>query len=239
MKRTENTIRDQVVSDYMPLVVYEARRLHDRLPASVELDDLVSSGTLGLLDAIRRFDVSREVKFKTYAVHRIRGAMLDFLRSDDFYSRSVRDFERTCSRAAEAFTQKNKRPPSLGELAASLDKTADELARKLALMPASFCFESLDETENHPEPTGAFGFTSGENQLLLQQRSGALAEIINKTLSHNEQCVLQLYFWDELRLREIAEVLDLTESRISQILTNARRKIYSKIKYHELFSDVA
>jgi RNA polymerase sigma factor for flagellar operon FliA len=232
-------IRDQVLVDYLPLVVFEARRLRARLPPTVDIDDLISSGTLGLMDAVERFDPARDVKFKTYASFRIRGAMLDFLRENDNYPRSVREFAREMNNAVEVFKKSCGRQPSMSELAALLDRTPEELSKRIANLPTGPALELISETGQEVKPLDEFKVPTGNDTLDNRERREALKEAIERNLNEREKTVLQLYFWDELNLKEIARILGVTESRVSQILTQAKRKMKMKLSRNELFGGAA
>lgn len=230
-------LRDQVLTDYMPLVTFEARRLMERLPPMVDIDDLVSSGTLGLIDALERFDPTREVKFKTYAVFRIRGAMLDFLRSNDDYPRTVRDFARELGRTSDAFRQAHGRSPSLSELAELLNCPLDDLNRKMAHLPSGQKVEIDAASEIEPQSADGIKVAAADEFYSMRERREALVEIISDILNEREKTVLQLYFWEELNLKEIARILEVTESRVSQILSHARRRVKARLKRHDVFAD--
>lgn len=233
------SIRDQVLVDYLPLVVFEARRLRERLPPTVDIDDLISSGTLGLMDAVERFDPARDVKFKTFASFRIRGAMLDFLRENDNYPRSVREFAREMNNAVEDFKKSRGRQPSMSELAALLDRTPEELSKRIASLPTGPALELISETGQEVKPLDEFKVPTGNDTLDNRERREALQEAIERNLNEREKTVLQLYFWDELNLKEIARILGVTESRVSQILSHAKRKMKIKLRRNELFGGAA
>jgi RNA polymerase sigma factor for flagellar operon FliA len=238
-KPNEYLIRDQVLIDYLPLVVHEARQMAGRLPSSVESDDLVSAGTLGLMNAVERFDPSRDVKFRTYAIFRIRGAMLDFLRSNDVCSRPAREFISTVRRETEKFSKENGRTPSLKELAFILRRSPEYVSKRLGEIPVGQPFEltnSKGEEEYSDERISDLSEFDALSRLEMQD---ALAEVIRGTLNAREQAVLHLYFWQECGLRDIAKHLNVTESRASQLLTQAKKRIAVRLKRHELFCDAA
>ena len=240
MNKTQiDPIRDQVLIDNLLLVVFEARRMSERLPPMVDVDDLISCGTIGLMDALRRFDPTREVRFRTYAVHRVRGAMLDFLRANDTYSRTVREFVKEMNQAIEVFTNDKGRPPSFKELAFLLKRSPEELGRKLATLPAGPMLELIKENGQEVAPIDELRVPTGEDVFDVEERRTALIEIINSSLTEREKIVLQFYYWEEMGLREIALILAITESRVSQILTQAKKKMFVKLKKNELFSDAA
>jgi len=235
----KNHLRNQVLIDYLPLVVFEARRMAERLPPMVDVDDLVSCGTIGLMDALRRFDPAREVKFRSFAVHRIRGAMLDFLRSNDTHSRPMREFARVLNHTIDVFTKERGRAPSFNELATLLKKTPEALSKKLSSLPAGPVLQLVNDDGEEVIPAEALITETGEEAFDTQQRRAALVEVINNNLNEREKSVLQLYYWEEISLREIAAIFGITDSRVSQILSQAKRKIFAKLKKNELFEGAA
>jgi len=232
-------LRDQVVIDYMPLVVHEARLMAERLPSSVESDDLVSAGTLGLLNAIERFDPSRDVKFRSYAVFRIRGAMLDFLRSNDVCTRPAREFVRSVQKVSENFCEANGRSPSLRELAKLLGRTPDDVSKKLGEIPLGQPLEltNVNGEEEYSDPK--ISDLSEYDALSEREMREAIADVIRGTLNSREQMVLHLYYWEECGLRDIAQQLNVSESRASQLLTQAKKRISVQLRRHALFCDAA
>lgn len=232
-------IRDQVVIDYMPLVVHEARLMAERLPSSVECDDLVSAGTLGLMNAVERFDPSRDVKFRSYAVFRIRGAMLDFLRSNDVCTRPAREFVRSVQRESEGFSKVHGRSPSLRELAELLGRSPDDVSKKLGEIPVGQPFELTNSNGEEEYSDEKISDLSELDAISKREIQDALADVIRCSLNPREQMVLHLYFWQECGLRDIAQQLNVSESRASQLLTQAKKRIAVRLRRHELFCDAA
>jgi RNA polymerase sigma factor for flagellar operon FliA len=218
--------RDALILKHLPQVRLIARRIHGRLPESVSLDDLVSSGTLGLISAIDRFDESRNIQLKTYAEHKIKGAILDSLRRLDWAPRQQRKHAKQIETAIAVAEQRLQRAPAEEEIAAQLGLTlehyhqwqADVRGVNLARL------ESLgsDDSENR----NLLRFVSGDpDQLpsaLLERRElqSVLAAAISKIPSV-EQTILSLYYHGELTLREIAKIVGRHESRISQLKAQA------------------
>ncbi len=214
-KRTgTKALRDRLVLTYAPLVKYVAGRLGSGLPAHVEDADLVSRGLLGLIRAIERFDPDRNVKFETHAIASIRGAIVDELRSMDWVPRSVRARASDIERAIAELERKLMRAPNDDEIAARLGITEEEFEESLLEISRS-SIAALDElwsgSWSRGEPQQATGHTE------LRE---ALAEAIAR-LPERERLVLTLYYWEELTLREIGEVLGVTESRVSQLHATA------------------
>jgi RNA polymerase sigma factor for flagellar operon FliA len=241
-KIRNETERQDLIVEYAPLVKFVANRMAMRVPPSVSLDDLISAGIMGLLDAVDRFDPSRQVQFKTYAEFRIRGAMLDELRSMDWVPRSTRKKIHEMERAITAVEGRLKRPADdleiAEEMAIDLDTYYGVLnkARGLELLSID---EYLKDDRDHSESKKTFqNLIPGDDDLGDHIMASELRRVIAdslKTLSEKEQTVLSLYYYDELTLREIGEVLDLTESRISQIHTKAIVKLRPKLKsYYDM-----
>jgi RNA polymerase sigma factor for flagellar operon FliA len=222
-------IRDRLIVTYAPLVKYVAGRLGSGLPAHVDDEDLVSYGLLGLIGAIERFEPDRDVKFETYAIARIRGAIIDELRALDWVPRSVRSRARDIERAIGELEAKLGRVPSDEEIAGKLGITTEELDESLSEISRSSIaaldelwtiggsggdqvalIDTIEDTEA-PDPQGSLSQTE------LRE---AIADAIAR-LPEREKLVVALYYYENLTLREIGEVLGVTESRVSQLHTKA------------------
>jgi RNA polymerase sigma factor for flagellar operon FliA len=224
----DQEIRDRLILTYAPLVKFVAGRVGANLPAHVDEQDLVSYGLLGLIGAIERFDPGREIKFETFAMARIRGAIIDELRSLDWVPRSVRTRARQIERAITVLEKELMRAPTDEEIAKKLGLTTEELDDSLGEISRTY-IAALDELWS---PSGS-GDTvalidtiedeSGPDPELSLEQSEireALAESISE-LPEREKLVVTLYYYEELTLREIGEVLGVTESRVSQLHTKA------------------
>ena len=225
----DKALRDRLILNYAPLVKYVAGRLGGGLPAHVDEGDLVSYGLLGLIGAIERFDPAREIKFETYAISRIKGSIIDELRSLDWVPRSVRSRAREIERAMLDLENRFKRPPSDEEVANEIGITVDEVQDSLTAISRSSVAAldelwqistgggdtvSLIDTIEDPhadDPSKAMSQTEVRE---------ALADAIQR-LPEREKLVITLYYYEELTLREIGEVLSVTESRVSQLHTKA------------------
>ncbi len=228
--RSERTqeLRDRLILTYAPLVKFVAGRVGASLPAHVDEQDLVSYGLLGLIGAIERFDPGREIKFETFAMARIRGAIIDELRSLDWVPRSVRTRARQIERAIAALEKELMRAPTDEEIAKKLGVTSDELEENLHEISRS-TVAALDELWS-PSGSGdqialidTIEDEAGPDPELFLEQSEvkeALAEAISE-LPEREKLVVTLYYYEELTLREIGEVLGVTESRVSQLHTKA------------------
>ena len=223
----EVTAREWLVVHYASLVKFVAGRLAAGLPRSVDTGDLVSAGVFGLMNAIDRFDPAQGHKFETYAVPRIRGAILDSLRSLDWVPRSVRSRSRTVQDAISKLEHELGRSPNDDEIAAELSISTEELEKWLADIAAGsvgpldhVAMDSAPaESDSHLEP----GRAMEEGEL----REAMRAEITR--LPEREQAVLILYYEDGLTLAEIGDALGVTESRVSQIHTKAVLQLRSRL----------
>jgi len=241
-KTRDSMERNDLIVQYAPLVKFVANRIAIRVPPSVSLDDLVSAGIMGLLDAVDRFDPSRQVQFKTYAEFRIRGAMLDELRSMDWVPRSTRKKIHDMEKAVTAVEGRVKRPADDLEIAEEMDIDLDTyygILNKAKGVELLSLDEYLKDDRDNSESKKTFkslipGNDDLGDHIMASELKRVVAESL-ETLSEKEQMVLSLYYYDELTLREIGEVLDLTESRISQIHTKAVIKLRPKLKsYYDM-----
>ena len=215
--------RDELILRYAPLVQYVAGRLGVGLPSHVERADLVSYGIFGLIDAVERFDPGRGCRFETYAIARIKGNILDELRSFDWVPRSVRAKARRVESALARLEAVLHRAPSDGELAAALDMTDDQLQQvlsQISLMSlVTFDAAVAAATDDPPLTVGDILAAADDDPLAaveLAELRRSLAEAIER-LSERERVVVSLYYHDGLTLAEIGEVLGVTESRACQI----------------------
>ncbi|MEX2660197.1 MAG: RNA polymerase sigma factor WhiG [Acidimicrobiales bacterium] len=228
--------RDRLILHYSPLVKYVAGRVAVGLPQNVEQSDLVSYGIFGLIDAIEKFDLERGYKFETYAIARIKGAILDELRSIDWVPRSVRSKARAIEKAYAKLESIHHRSPSDAELAEELDMTEPQL--QSALSQISFIgLVALDEMLSVGGERGeslTLGDTvadSGEGPVQayeVEEMRQILAQAITR-MPEREKIVLTLYYYEGMTLAEIGEVLGVTESRVCQIHTKAVIHLRSKI----------
>ena len=209
---------DDLITQHVELVKRIAQHLIARLPSSVDIDDLMQSGMVGLLEAANNFDPSRGASFETYAGIRIRGSMLDDIRKHDWTPRSVHHKYRQVAEAINAIESELGRPASSEEIASKLDISVDEYHKILADSASSRLFsleETLDEPSIHRAPPKSDTATP-EQELYKAQFRGTLAAQIEQ-LPERERLVLSLYYEREMNLKEIGQVLDVTESRVCQI----------------------
>jgi RNA polymerase sigma factor FliA len=235
-KTGDPALRDRLILTYAPLVKYVAGRLGSGLPAHVDEGDLVSYGLLGLIGAIERYDPDRDVKFETYAIARIKGSIIDELRALDWVPRSVRARARDIERAVAELESKLGRAPNDDEIASKLGLTEDELEDSLTEISRSSIaaldelwtvsaggdqialIDTIEDTQG-PEPQSALAQTE-----LREAMADAIAR-----LPEREKLVVTLYYYEELTLREIGEVLGVTESRVSQLHTKAILRLKARL----------
>ncbi len=228
-------LRDKLIIQYSPLVKYVAGRVGVGLPRNVEQADLVSFGVFGLIDAIEKFDPERGYKFETYAIARIKGAILDELRSIDWVPRSVRSKARTLERAMAKLEAEHHRPPTDQEVAAEMEISEQQLQTTLSQI--SFVgVAALDEMlaggdRGESVTLGDTVADSGDGPMgvyEVEEMRQILAESINR-MPEREKIVLTLYYYEGLTLAEIGRVLSVTESRVCQIHTKAVLQLRSRL----------
>ncbi|MBU0682232.1 MAG: FliA/WhiG family RNA polymerase sigma factor [Proteobacteria bacterium] len=229
--------RDELILAYTPLIKYIASRLASRLPAQVAFDDLVSSGIIGLIDAIDKFDIAKNVQFKTYAEFRIRGAMLDELRSLDWVPRSVRRKATDLEHAYNKLEKKLGRPAqdeeTALEMAISLDdfyKLLDE-TKAITFMDIELLRQQTPDQIHAGNGLATISMDANDPfaAINLKQIRDLLASSI-EALPEKERLVVSLYYFNELTMKEIGQVLNYTESRISQMHSKAMLRLRTKIK---------
>jgi RNA polymerase sigma factor for flagellar operon FliA len=218
---TNQELRNRLVEIYLPLVKYNGERIWARLPDGVELDDLVSAGVFGLMDAIDAFDLSRGVKFETYCVPRIRGAMLDELRTMDWVPRLVRSKASKLNEGIRTLEARLGRTPSEVELAKHMELSVPEL-EKMMLEANAVNLISLNkkwyETDSYKDvrEIDILEDKKGEDPTRRVQKAD-LMRLVTKGLSRNERLIIILYYYEELTMKEIGATLHLSESRVSQM----------------------
>ncbi len=227
--------RTALLDRYLGLVHHAARQIASRVADCVEVDDLVSAGTLGLIQAMESFDLSRSLAFSTFAMRRIHGAILDELRARDWVPRSVRAKGRQVSGAVHKLQSRLGRSPAPGEVAAELGVDVDTYWRwreevdgaALVSLNGSLAVDGTDTTpleETLYDQAAPLPGAAVEASEQVDQMKAALA-----SLPPRERTVLALYFYEELNLRQIAEVLHVTESRVSQIRTQALKRLRERV----------
>ena len=234
----DDTARERLVVAYSPMVKFVAGRLGAGLPSHVEDADLISYGLVGLIGAIERFEPERGIKFETFAMTRIRGAIIDELRSLDWVPRSVRSRAREIETAQAKLEHELQRAPTEAELAAKLGMTEEELQTSLLEIANSSVY-ALDELWTVSDSSGDQvslldtiaddGAADPQEALDINEVKDRLTEAIG-SLPEREQLVVALYYYENLTLREIGEVLGVTESRVSQLHTKAVMRLKSHLQ---------
>jgi RNA polymerase sigma factor for flagellar operon FliA len=230
---TRKELRNRLVERYLPLVKYNGERIWARLPEGVELDDLISAGVFGLMDAIDAFDMTRGVKFETYCVPRIRGAMLDELRTMDWVPRLVRSKASKLGEATKQLEAKLGRHPTEAELATHMELPVAEL-EKMILEANAVNLISLNkkwyETDSYKDvrEIDILEDKKGEDPTRRIQKSD-LMRLVTKGLNRNERLIIILYYYEELTMKEIGATLDLSESRVSQMHSSIVQRLQGQL----------
>ncbi|MFD0413331.1 RNA polymerase sigma factor WhiG [Streptomyces sp. NPDC127108] len=232
----DGRLREQLILHYSPLVKYVAGRVSVGLPPNVEQADFVSSGVFGLIDAIEKFDLDRSIKFETYAITRIRGAMIDELRALDWIPRSIRQKARNVERAYATLEARLRRTPSEGEVAAEMGIQVEELHAVFSQLSLAnvVALEELLHVGGEGDRLSLMDTledTAADNPVEVaedRELRRLLARAIN-TLPEREKTVVTLYYYEGLTLAEIGNVLGVTESRVSQIHTKSVLQLRAKL----------
>jgi RNA polymerase sigma factor for flagellar operon FliA len=234
-KRTrDENLRNTLIEQHMPLVRAIAERVLQTLPKSIELDDLSSAGLFGLMDAINGFDLSRGIKFKTYCSTRIRGSILDELRSQDWVPRLVRLKAHRLERAVRTLEGTLGRAPNQVEIAQELGISLEELqahqaeANAKAIFSLSEKWDDGDE-EKEMEKVEILADRKSTNPFDTIQQSDAL-EMITSSLTKKERLIVIMYYYEGLTMREIGEIMELTESRVCQIHSNVMMRLKAQLE---------
>lgn len=236
-EQSDASVREKQLMNYLPLVKYIAGRIAIGLPKSVELDDLINAGVVGLIEAYNNFDKSKGVKFESYASMRIRGSILDELRAIDWAPRSTRARSREVEKAIASLENRLGRSPTEEEIAENLDISLGDLYKLLDDV-SSTTLRSLDELtygSNDDKPVPLI------DTLQSHERSDALSDLERdemrkllvesiELLSEQERLVIALYYYEELTLKEIGQVMELSESRVSQIHTKSVLSLRAKLR---------
>ncbi|MEO1995352.1 MAG: FliA/WhiG family RNA polymerase sigma factor [Planctomycetaceae bacterium] len=219
--QTDQALRNRLIERFLPLVRYNAERVWAKLPEGVDLNDLISAGVFGLMDAIEAFDLERGVKFETYCVPRIRGAMLDELRTMDWVPRLVRSKASKLEAARKEVEAETGRPPTDIEIAQRMKLSSTEFD-KLKTEASAVNLVSLNkkwyETDSYKDvrEIDILEDIKGEDPTKgIQKRD--LMKLVTKGLNRNERLIIILYYYEELTMKEIGNTLGLSESRVSQM----------------------
>ncbi|CAM2009360.1 FliA/WhiG family RNA polymerase sigma factor [Acanthopleuribacter pedis] len=239
VKTMDHEARQGQIEDYIPLVKYLAHRISMKLPNHVEIDDLVNSGIIGLIDAIEKFDPSRGIKFKTYAEFRIRGAIFDGLRSLDWVPRSVRKQKKMVEQSYAQLEQQLGRHATDEELSKELGVGLDEFYKILDNLKGVSLGKFVELNNNDSQANGegdsviAFIPDRSTDDPYHKFQKHELTEILSEAirkLPDKERYVVSLYYFDELTMKEIGTVLNITESRVSQLHTKSMIRLRDALK---------
>ena len=226
---------EEVILKYAPLIKYIANRIASRIPVHIELQDMINSGVLGLMDALEKFDPNKGVKFETYAEDRIKGAILDSLRAMDWVPRSVRKMSTMLENTYVDLERRFGRPATDEEMASAMDVDVEKF-HKLVNRVSNVSIVSLDRNvqygNNRQTLVDRLEHKDNVNALELlddEETRGVLDEHI-RALPEKERIVVTLYYYNEMTMKEIGKILKLTESRVSQIHTKAVLRLKGKLK---------
>ena len=229
--------KSKLIKDNLSLVDILVGRMASQVPSFMGQDDMKSAGMLGLIDAANKFDASKKILFKTFAEYRIRGAILDEMRKLDWFSRSLRDKQTRIGKTISQLESSLGRSPEESEIARALDVSIDEYQRMLTEVSHLGCV-SLNETLDHSHEGRSFLDTLVEDRdehypadrLETHELTKVIAGVLEE-LSEKERLVVSLYYYEELTQKEIAEVLDVSEGRISQLHSQALIKLKTKMQH--------
>ncbi len=231
----DRELRNRLMEIYVPLVKYNADRIAAKLPDEVDVNDLVSAGVFGLVDAIEAFDLTRGVKFETYCAPRIRGAILDELRSMDWVPRLVRSRAHKLEKATRGLEAELGRAPTEAELADRLQISKDELTRLVrdatAIAQVSLSRKHYETDSNRDVcEIDVLEDKRGKNPLNEVQKRD-LKEMITRGLTRAERLILILYYYEEMTMKEIGATLDLSESRVSQMHSAILNRLKTQLQH--------
>ncbi|HCS51074.1 MAG TPA: FliA/WhiG family RNA polymerase sigma factor [Planctomycetaceae bacterium] len=232
--QTNQRLRNRLIERYLPLVRYNAERVWAKLPEGVDMNDLMSAGVFGLMDAIDAFDMRRGVKVETYCVPRIRGAMLDELRTMDWVPRLVRSKASKLEAARKAVEAKHGRPPTDKEIAAKLELPLEEFD-KMKTEASAVNLVSLNkkwyETDSYKDVREVDVLEDGKGEDPtngIQKRD--IMKLVTKGLNRNERLIMILYYYEELTMKEIGTTLGLSESRVSQMHSSIVNRLKEQLR---------
>jgi len=241
LSKNDTSYRDQLITEYLPYVKRIVHRIAIHLPSTIDIDDLMNVGVIGLIQAVDRYDPSRDNKFMTYAVFRIKGAVLSELRSRDFLSRSnrrkIRDLENACLK----LEQKLGREVDDEEIAEELGVDIEQIRRTKQMSSISFIsFEDLEFSSRDEKEKLLSYLVDNDDDALTLARLKEIKEAVARAIEQlpgKERLVISLYYLDELTMKETGKVLNITESRVSQIHSQAILRLRAKLKKEKLIGD--
>ncbi len=234
-KLTQNQ-KDDLIKEYAPLIKFVAQKISVRLPSNIELDDLISAGVIGLMDAIDKYDSTRDNKFKTYAEFRIRGAILDELRAQDWVPRSIRDKAKLLDRTMASLESDLGRAPTDEEISSALNIKVSEFHDLVnQVRPVSLLSIDNSQSFSNDDHKSILNLLESSklnnpfNQLNVKSIKEVVAQAIEE-LPERQRMVLSLYYYEDLNLKEIGQVLRVTESRVSQLHAQAVARLRVKLQ---------
>ena len=243
-KNKTKDLRDRIIKQYLPIVRYNAERVYSRLPDEVDLEDLISAGLFGLMDAIDAFDLSRKVKFETFCAQRVRGAILDELRAMDWVPRLVRQRSSRVENARQSIEKQHGRGASDDEIREKLGATESDWEKihrdSSAVMTISITRRpnpQADAADDMREIDVPAPMDSGDPLRTLQRSD--LRELITQGLTRCERLIVILYYFEGLTMKEIGATLSLSESRVSQMHTSVIMRLKSQLFNRERELDAA
>ena len=226
--------RQKLVEEYLPLIGFIAKKISVRLPANIDVEDLISSGVIGLMDAIDKYDPGRDNKFKTYAEFRIRGAILDELRAQDWVPRSVRDKSKMLERAGTTLESELGRPPTDAEISDHLGLTMSEFHKLVnKVRPANVVSIEEASTFSNVDKKSFLNLLKGDSNPFSQLDTKSAKQLIKKLISElpeRQRMVLSLYYYEGFNLKRIGNILEVTESRVSQLHAQAINRLKVKLQ---------
>ncbi|HHL34043.1 MAG TPA: FliA/WhiG family RNA polymerase sigma factor [Desulfobulbaceae bacterium] len=234
--------RSQLIREHMSLVDIVVQRMVPQVPSFMTKDDMTSAAMEGLIDAANKYDPTKGAKFKTFAEYRIRGAIFDEMRKLDWFSRSLREKHSQLSQTMLKLERKLGRSPDEEEMAEAMDMSLDQYHETLAKVSHLGCV-SLNETLDHSEEGRSFLDNLAQDggptplDLIESQEMTALMADVLEELSKKEKLVIALYYYEELTQKEIAEVIGVTEGRVSQLHSQALIKLRVKLINNELYDE--
>lgn len=234
-KKIKREQKEELIKEYAPLIRFVAQKIAVRLPPNIDIDDLISAGAIGLMDAIDKWDPTRDNKFKTYAEFRIRGAILDELRSQDWIPRSVRDKSKALERTITALESELGRAPTDEEISGRLNMPIEEFHDLInQVRPVSLLSIDDQPSFSDSDKKSIVNLLEGAkshnpfNQLNVKVVKDVVAKAI-EDLPERQRLVLSLYYFEDLNLKEIGQVLRVTESRVSQLHAQAVLRLRAKL----------
>jgi len=234
-RRLSQEEKDKLITEYAPLIKFIAQKIAVRLPSNIELDDLISAGVIGLMDAIDKWDPTRDNKFKTYAEFRVRGAILDELRAQDWVPRSIRDKAKLLDKTVQSLEAELGRTATEEEVSKAMSITIDEFHDLLnQVRPVSLL--SIDEAQSfsNVDKKSILNILEGTklNNPFVQLNIKVVKDVVTQAieeLPERQRLVLSLYYYEDLNLKEIGKVLRVTESRVSQLHAQAVSRLRNKL----------